>query len=111
MPVQVTLFQNLYSGSVIAELGSDQPNEKKLFLLTDKFLKGLDDVERDLNQQLNHLGQVTCNTTHEGSVYGRVRENDHMITATGSALLRSKHLMELTAPEKCPIPQNYRLNS
>ena len=98
-----------YSGTVIADLGTDNFNEKRIQQLTDKFLKGLDEVELELNRQIHYLGQVTCNTTHEGSVYGRVRENDHMITASGSALLRSKHLMELTSPDKCPIPSNYRL--
>ena len=100
-PSKIFKFQPL--GTVISELGSDNVNEKKVMQFADKFLKGLDEVENELNRQLSYLGQVTCNTTHEGSVYGRVRENDHMLTAIGSALLRSKHLMELTAPDKCPV--------
>jgi hypothetical protein len=97
------------AGLTITELGRENINAKNADKYTLKFLNELDEVETELSRIINYLGQVTCNTTHEGSVYGRVRENDHLKSASGSALLRSKHLMELTAPDKVTIPQQYRL--
>merc|ERR1712224_463146 len=115
---QLSLIENKiadaikHAGLTIQELGKEHLNQKNIQNAeknTTKFLQELDDVENELDRQINYLGQVTCNTTHEGSIYGKVRENDHLLSATGSALLRSKQLMELTAPDKITVPPQYKL--
>merc|ERR1712168_305715 len=90
------------SGTVISELAKDKVNEKQAEKQTDKFLREIDEVETELTRIIQYLGQVTCNTAHEGSVYGRVREHEHLLSASGSAHLRAQKLAELTHPEKVP---------
>jgi hypothetical protein len=52
---------------------------------------------------------VTCNTPHRGSVYGKVREHEHLLSATGSAKLRAQKLIELTHPDRVPVPVEHKL--
>ncbi|CBY33574.1 unnamed protein product [Oikopleura dioica] len=95
-------------GQVIGELGNEKISEKNAVKMTDKFIKEIDEVEGALTNQIHYLSQVTCSTTHEGSVYGQQKEMEQMATAHGSANLRIKKLMEITHPDKYPVPDGCR---
>merc|ERR1712130_10030 len=103
----ISAIQN--AGQVMTELAKDKVNEKSADRFTDKFLKEIDEVETELTRHINYLGQVTCNTPHRGSVYGKVREHEHLLSATGSAKLRAQKLIELTHPDRVPVPVEHKL--
>lgn len=63
-------------------------------------LKGLEGVERQLNEQISYLSQVSTNQQHEGSVYSEEKRFHLVCESTDSILQRLKNVEKRVSSSK-----------
>jgi len=84
----------------LLELSKEKPSEDYVISSTTKFLKGLEGVEKNLNQQISYLSQVSTNQQHEGSIYAEEKRFQLLTQTTDLVWNRLSHLEKKYLPKK-----------
>ncbi|XP_066930148.1 mediator of RNA polymerase II transcription subunit 11-like [Clytia hemisphaerica] len=84
----------------LLELSKQQPSEEYVIARTTEFLKGLEGVERKLNEHISYLSQVSTNQQHEGSIYSEEKRFQLVCESTDIVLKRIKALEKRVYPKK-----------
>lgn len=84
----------------LLELSKQQPSEDYVNSRTTEFLKGLEGVERKLNEHISYLSQVSTNQQHEGSVYSEEKRFQLVCESTDIILKRIKAIEKRALPKK-----------